>query len=297
MGKRGQTLVLAVMAGLLGLIGSSSAAAATQIGATFAPSTGCNYPGETMTDIQRSSAGNQYVVPSAGVITSWSVQSGSSPVVQAKLKIARSAGGNDFTIAAESAPGVPSPGTTSTFATRIPVSGGELLGRIGVQDGTDCGYRSGSSAQYMDGQYDSDPPVNTTNTYTGGGPGDQVDVSATLEPDADGDGFGDETQDACPTDATTQAPCVTPQTKITASPKAKTTKRAAEFEFSSSVPGSTFQCKLDDNIGFADCVSPLDVKVGRGKHSFQVRAVAPAGTVDPTPATVHWKVKKKKKRR
>ncbi|HEY2604257.1 MAG TPA: hypothetical protein VGI67_22050, partial [Thermoleophilaceae bacterium] len=34
-------------------------------------------------------------------------------------------------------------------------------------------------------------------------------VSADIEPDADHDGFGDETQDQCPTQATTQGPCNT----------------------------------------------------------------------------------------
>jgi hypothetical protein len=34
-------------------------------------------------------------------------------------------------------------------------------------------------------------------------------VSADIEPDADHDGFGDETQDQCPTQATTQGPCDT----------------------------------------------------------------------------------------
>jgi hypothetical protein len=32
-------------------------------------------------------------------------------------------------------------------------------------------------------------------------------VAATIEPDADGDGFGDETQDQCPRQASTQGPC------------------------------------------------------------------------------------------
>jgi hypothetical protein len=34
-----------------------------------------------------------------------------------------------------------------------------------------------------------------------------LDLSATLEPDADHDGFGDETQDQCPTNASTQGAC------------------------------------------------------------------------------------------
>jgi hypothetical protein len=33
-------------------------------------------------------------------------------------------------------------------------------------------------------------------------------VAATIEPDADGDGFGDETQDKCPTQAATAGPCI-----------------------------------------------------------------------------------------
>jgi hypothetical protein len=33
-------------------------------------------------------------------------------------------------------------------------------------------------------------------------------VAASIEPDADGDGFGDETQDACPSQAGTQGQCV-----------------------------------------------------------------------------------------
>ena len=41
-------------------------------------------------------------------------------------------------------------------------------------------------------------------------------IAADIEPDADGDGFGDETQDACPTDAASQSPCaVTPVTPVT----------------------------------------------------------------------------------
>jgi hypothetical protein len=36
----------------------------------------------------------------------------------------------------------------------------------------------------------------------------RVNIAAVLEPDADHDGYGDETQDGCPTDATQQLPCV-----------------------------------------------------------------------------------------
>jgi hypothetical protein len=46
-------------------------------------------------------------------------------------------------------------------------------------------------------------------------PACQLLVQATLEPDADHDGFGDETQDQCPTQATTQGPCDTTPPGVT----------------------------------------------------------------------------------
>jgi hypothetical protein len=58
------------------------------------------------------------------------------------------------------------------------------------------------------------------------------------------------------------------------------------------VAGATFQCKLDKG-SFAPCISPKTYKVKKGKHTFSVEAVGPAGT-DPTPATFSFKVKKKK---
>jgi hypothetical protein len=85
-----------------------------------------------------------------------------------------------------------------------------------------------------------------------------------------------------------------PDTQITAGPKQKTTKHKASFGFSSSEPGSTFECSVDDAT-FTLCTAPLELKVEKGKHGFEVRATDAAGNVDPTPASQSWKVKKKKK--
>jgi hypothetical protein len=46
-----------------------------------------------------------------------------------------------------------------------------------------------------------------TDNFEGPTPAYQFDVSAKLEPDADHDGFGDETQDQCPASAATQGAC------------------------------------------------------------------------------------------
>jgi hypothetical protein len=88
-----------------------------------------------------------------------------------------------------------------------------------------------------------------------------------------------------------------PETTITKGPKDKTKKKTATFEFTGAdarvIVG--FECNLDNNLGFSPCTSPTNVKVGRGKHTFSVRATDQAGNVG-APATDTWKVKKKRKR-
>jgi hypothetical protein len=84
-----------------------------------------------------------------------------------------------------------------------------------------------------------------------------------------------------------------PNTTITKGPKDKTNKKEVTFEFTSTEPGSTFQCILDGKAEFKPCTSPFTVKVKRGKHTFQVQATDPAGNTDSTPATDDWKRKRK----
>lgn len=87
-----------------------------------------------------------------------------------------------------------------------------------------------------------------------------------------------------------------PDTQITQSPNQKTRSRTATFGFTSTEPGSSFECSLDGKTLFKPCVSPLTVKVKPGKHTFTVQAIDPAGNADATPATDDWKRKKKKKK-
>jgi hypothetical protein len=282
-GRRVACLVTTATAALLL---TSNAAAATQIGETFVPAvTG----GGPVTAIQVTSPGNQYAVSFAGVITSWSFEAGAGAPQPVKLRVAKPAGGNSLTTVADSGLETPAAGQLNSFATRISVQPGDLIG-LHLPNGAT--YTRSAPMTYGSYLRSGDPTPGTTATYTPNN-GLQLDVSASLEPDADNDGFGDETQDQCPTDATTQADCAPPDTQITKGPKDKSKKRTATFEFSSSEPGSTFECSLDGGA-FAPCSSPDTVKVKKGKHSFAVHATDPAGNVDASPASDDWKVKKKK---
>lgn len=225
------------------------------------------------------------------MITSWSHLAGANPPIL-KLKVGRPLGGDSFRIVGDSPFKTPVPGQLSTYTdVRIPVAAGDVIGAYYDTDGL-CGL---SVAGYGFHRAAGDPPAGNTVTL-GSFTGLQLDISATLEPDADGDGFGDETQDGCPTDATKQLDCYPPETQITKGPKDKTKKKQVTFEFSADDPGASFECSLD-GAGFEACVSPLIHKVGKGKHSFQVRARDAAGNVDGSPATDSWKVKKKKKKK
>jgi hypothetical protein len=83
------------------------------------------------------------------------------------------------------------------------------------------------------------------------------------------------------------------ETTITKRPKGKTSKKTATFQFTADQPGATFGCAVDGKP-FTPCTSPRKVKVGLGRHEFEVRATV-GGVTDDSPATATWKVVKKKK--
>ena len=82
---------------------------------------------------------------------------------------------------------------------------------------------------------------------------------------------------------------VAPDTRIDRGPKGKTNKRRVTFRFSSDDPGASFECSLDGKR-FRACTSPLRARLGKGKHSFAVRAVDAAGNADPRAARMRFKI-------
>jgi hypothetical protein len=81
-----------------------------------------------------------------------------------------------------------------------------------------------------------------------------------------------------------------PQTSITSGPGSTTTSTSASFSFSSSEPGSSFECNLD-GAGWSACATPKSYSgLAVDSHEFQVRAIDAADNVDATPATRSWTV-------
>ena len=120
---------------------------------------------------------------------------------------------------------------------------------------------------------------------------------AGVEQDRD---FVDKTVFAAP--APPPGDTVAPNTSITGLPKnlIRTKKRRVQVAYSftgtDNVAIARFECSLDGGP-FTTCTSPRLYRVGRGTHTFAVRAVDTSGNVDASPATDSFKVKKKKPRR
>src|SRR5215218_9297570 len=81
-----------------------------------------------------------------------------------------------------------------------------------------------------------------------------------------------------------------PETNIDSGPSGTVSSASASFTFSSSEPGSTFECKLDTG-SFGSCTSPRSYTgLSEGSHTFSVRATDAANNVDGTPASRTWTV-------
>jgi hypothetical protein len=150
------------------------------------------------------------VPPPGGVITGWShfgtAEDGSAG--SGRLQVWRQAGmTTDFFLVGRSDLGSFTAGILNLFATRVPVGGGEILGLRSENAGSRYGGMAGDNVLELSG---GDPAPGETRGAAGAPePETLVNISVVLEPDADHDGFGDETQDQCPTNATTQGPCPT----------------------------------------------------------------------------------------
>jgi hypothetical protein len=243
------------------------------------------------------------IVPSPGIVTSWRIRRGAGSPVQTALRVIR--GGAGAGTSAEVT--LPSAAGTYEFTTRLAVGAGDRIGvdlrNVPAGQGVTIARSPAPAADLLtewipaipDG---ASPPPYAEDPYAEPDSGVQLLVNADVEPDADGDGFGDETQDACPQIATTQLDCAigAPQTTIRKKPKRKTTKRKVSIPFVSNVPGATFQCSLD-SVAYKPCTSPLRLKrLKVGKHIVLIRAIFNQ-IPDPTPARAKFTVVKKKKRR
>lgn len=194
----GSRIAGVAVAAAVSLATAAPAMGATNLGAVISDVTAdCGIGGSTLLQ-GVSPADTSYTLPAPGVITSYSIYApGDSP--KAKLKVGRFAGGMNFTIVGESSGGFQTltPNAVNKFVTRVPGQAGDVIGLATSGGGlmAECLFTDSAPATFTARSVIGDLAVNDTGNFSTHA-GRKLDIAATLEPDCDGDGFGDETQDA-----------------------------------------------------------------------------------------------------
>ena len=186
------------------LLAPGAASAATRVGNDCsAPNTGL--VNSVLIQLANASSSLPIEAP-AGVVTQWRVTS-SRPAASQRLKVVAPTGPkNEYRLVGESEEQAILP-TENVFDARIPVPAGARFGLYApgpdgplncnaVDPGDLMGSHSGDLLV-------TDGPV-VFQQVVGNS---RVPVSAVVEPDGDGDGYGDETQDGCPQSAASRAEC------------------------------------------------------------------------------------------
>lgn len=265
---------------------ATSAGSVITLGSAAVPSSAC---GSGTTVVQKQVGGDPgYVTPIAGVITSVSYYA-SAPGSIRVVFLKPAAMANHWDSLGYSSP-FAATDVLNTYPTRLRIGSGVTLGLF--VSGTSMGCLSAATGSDTVASGLFDPTLGTDFAPAVATPNSRVDLAVSLEPDADNDGYGDVTQDLCPTSDLTHASCdnvTEPDTTFTKKPAKHGTKRRIRAAFTSTVPGSTFECSLDQRP-FQPCTSPLRKRVHYGKHVLKVQAVGPAGLVDQSPASVVFRV-------
>jgi hypothetical protein len=192
------------------VLAPSQAAAGTEFGNTCSADEGVDSQ-YVLASLAAPASGLPLAAPASGVITKVKAQIGLPlPIsIPEEVKLLRPAGGNNYTVTAQA---TIQAGFGQTVAdTRMPVLPGELLAMHGLPftyEGTGySGYEffcQGPGSVL--GVHEGDITLGSTGLLLEE-PGASVPLAAVIEPDADHDGFGDETQDKCPLSAAVQAEC------------------------------------------------------------------------------------------
>lgn len=191
-------LALAALAALaaVSLAAPPFASAATTLGQTGTGGGSCP-AGSARAQV--ASAAPRYTVDAPGVITELRTV---APAAGVRLHVLRPRGGNAYAVLA-SAP-IPAGGGLVAAPVRVPVQPGDVLGlSTGAEPLPNCLVPGDGSGDVL--AAGPSPGAGETGVTLASTAGGRLNLAATLEPDADADGYGDESQDLCPDDATRTA--------------------------------------------------------------------------------------------
>lgn len=206
----------AVAVGVIGLLGAASASAATEFGDTCVGNGAAPGP-YTLTTKSDPSSALPIAAPVSGIVTQLKVNIDSSfspPPVPSWIKVLHPTGAPESFLVSGEAQMTLHPGTLNAADVRMPIQAGDKLGLYGAVVEFAPGefgpisflcasdHAPGAQIQVHEGNL----LLGETGSFFSPAP-EAVPIVARIEPDADGDGYGDETQDGCPQSAALQTAC------------------------------------------------------------------------------------------
>lgn len=214
------------------------------------------------------------VAPFDGVIVRWRAKAGSTAMAT-KLRTLRPAAAGNYTGVGSSDPVNLDVGTT-VLASRIPVLAGDV---IGLDNGTGAKLFSTpatTAAYYFTpslGAFAHAP----TNKQTSR----ELLVNADIERDADGDGYGDETQDLCPSDETRHTTCLSNLSiSVRPEPAPLTVGKSLSFTVKVSNAGPSTAQDVGLTLRLPFSATPLQVRAGRGACAGSYTITCNLGPID-----------------
>jgi hypothetical protein len=189
----------------VGLLSASPAAAATEFGDNCIGDESIESP-ITLFQISSTGAPLPSAAPVSGVITKWKSNLIPAPVtVPVTLKLLRLSGTN-AQIVGEASGSIT--GGTNSFDTRLPVQAGDHLGFFGPSEFGPIVCEKAGGTSLLGAFEGGGGGVGSTTPFVSIPPSPlRIPLYASIEPDADLDGYGDETQDLCPQSAAVQVAC------------------------------------------------------------------------------------------
>jgi hypothetical protein len=265
------------LATVLAALGPAAAHGATTVGSDLSKTPTLSVCGTACTAFTASKTGGapSATAPFDGVILSWSGKTGSAGATLA-LRTLRSAGTGSYV-------GVGATDTRNTqeagrytFPARLAVTAGDIIGLDDDGGGTKIAAGSTTTDVFAFGtKLGAFAQIPSKQAST------ELLVNADIEHDADGDGYGDETQDFCPGDPTRHTTCLSNLSiSVRPDPAPLTVGRDLAFtvKVANEGPSTAQSVGLTLNVPFS--ATPLSLRAGRGACGGAFTITCDLGPID-----------------